>query len=489
MSAPISATMTSAVRRCTPGIVHSSSTAARERAESAPRSRPTAGRSARRGSRGARGSARRRARARRRSGPPAPRAAPAASRAAGPGPARPARRDRVVPATSASSIARPDLPSTSDGDAVELDAGVLEHLVQPVGLALTLADLRLAIARQIAQRADRLGRHEAGPQQPGLQQLAQPRGVRDVGLAAGDLLDVAGVDQQQLEARPRGSPRPASSTRRWPPSRPASPRARPASRAAPAGPAPWSETPRPARSRRRPRPGTRTHAVTCALWTSSAAGRSTIVSIAPSSSDDTTASPAGASTTNESDGRAHRHSPGFPARLPRQTITGSQAPRKNRRRQATPPASPISSARGWPQAMTTMKERAEDRASQAVTRRTPAVEQRRRGRGYANVVKWRCARSVREPSASKSKTSRTSPRASRKLPSGTCIDDAIVERDPKERLGVWSSNGWVKLRTVVWAAPHLEPMDRHGRNRRRRPRSCRRTLQVVCTTGSRRSVA
>jgi len=48
----------------------------------------------------------------------------------------------VVPATSASSIARPEAPRMVGGDAVELDPGVLEDLVQPVGLPLTLADLR-----------------------------------------------------------------------------------------------------------------------------------------------------------------------------------------------------------------------------------------------------------------------------------------------------------------------------------------------------------
>ena len=71
--------------------------------------------------------------------------------------------------------------------------------MQPVGLPRALLDLRLAIARQVTQRADRLGRHETRPQQPGLRQLTQPRRVGDVGLAARHLLDVAGVDQQQLE--------------------------------------------------------------------------------------------------------------------------------------------------------------------------------------------------------------------------------------------------------------------------------------------------
>jgi hypothetical protein len=66
--------------------------------------------------------------------------------------------------------------------------------------ALAALDLRLAVAGQVAERADRLGRHQAAAQQAGLQQLAQPLRVLDVGLAPGDLLDVPGVDQHQLEA-------------------------------------------------------------------------------------------------------------------------------------------------------------------------------------------------------------------------------------------------------------------------------------------------
>jgi hypothetical protein len=69
--------------------------------------------------------------------------------------------------------------------------------VQPVGLALALLDLRLAVARQLA-RPDRLGRQARAPQ-PGLEQPAQPGRVGHVGLATGDLLDMTGVDQQQLE--------------------------------------------------------------------------------------------------------------------------------------------------------------------------------------------------------------------------------------------------------------------------------------------------
>ena len=123
-----------------------------------------------------------------------------------------AERVEHRPAGDAEDVAR---------DAVELDPGVLQRLVQPVGFALALFDLRLAIPGQLPQRPDRLGRHEARPQKPSFKQLAQPLGILDVGLAPGKLLDVASVDQQQARSCPPAPPTPASSTRRWPPSPPA----------------------------------------------------------------------------------------------------------------------------------------------------------------------------------------------------------------------------------------------------------------------------
>ena len=60
--------------------------------------------------------------------------------------------------------------------------------MQPVGLALALTGLRLAVAGQVPERPDRFGRHEAALEQPRLQQLAQPGGVLHVGLAAGTCL-------------------------------------------------------------------------------------------------------------------------------------------------------------------------------------------------------------------------------------------------------------------------------------------------------------
>ena len=58
------------------------------------------------------------------------------------------------------------------------------------------------VAGQVQQPGDLPRRHEASPQQAALQQLGEPGRVRGVGLAPGQVLDVAGVDQHQLEPRP-----------------------------------------------------------------------------------------------------------------------------------------------------------------------------------------------------------------------------------------------------------------------------------------------
>jgi hypothetical protein len=88
------------------------------------------------------------------------------------------------------------------GDRVELDAGVLQGLLDALTLRGVGLDEPLAVTGQIPQLTDRGRGHEAAPQQPVFQQLGQPGGVADIGLAAGEDLDVAGVDQQQLEACP-----------------------------------------------------------------------------------------------------------------------------------------------------------------------------------------------------------------------------------------------------------------------------------------------
>ncbi len=59
-------------------------------------------------------------------------------------------------------------------DAGQLDAGVLEDLLQPLDRAAALIDLRLAQPRQVTQPADLGRRHEAGAHQPELDELAAP---------------------------------------------------------------------------------------------------------------------------------------------------------------------------------------------------------------------------------------------------------------------------------------------------------------------------
>jgi hypothetical protein len=71
--------------------------------------------------------------------------------------------------------------------------------VEPVRLPLPLLGQRLAVAGQVAELADRLGRHEAGSQQPVLEQLAQPLRIGHIGLAPRHVLDLAGVAEQKLE--------------------------------------------------------------------------------------------------------------------------------------------------------------------------------------------------------------------------------------------------------------------------------------------------
>jgi hypothetical protein len=66
--------------------------------------------------------------------------------------------------------------------------GVLQDLVQPLDLSAAFLDLGLAVAGQLAQLPDRAGWHEAGPDQPVLDQLGDPGRIGHVGLAAGHVV-------------------------------------------------------------------------------------------------------------------------------------------------------------------------------------------------------------------------------------------------------------------------------------------------------------
>ena len=82
--------------------------------------------------------------------------------------------------------------------AVQLDAGVLEQVLQPLNFAGPLLRQRGAVPRQVTQPPDRRRRDEARPDQPVRDQVGDPLRVADVALTTGHLLQVPGVEQPGL---------------------------------------------------------------------------------------------------------------------------------------------------------------------------------------------------------------------------------------------------------------------------------------------------
>ena len=78
---------------------------------------------------------------------------------------------------------------------VELDAGVLQDLLDPLDLPGAVLGELVAVAGEIPEALRDGRRDEAPPQQPALQELGEPLGVLGVGLAA-----VLGVGEEQLDA-------------------------------------------------------------------------------------------------------------------------------------------------------------------------------------------------------------------------------------------------------------------------------------------------
>ena len=79
---------------------------------------------------------------------------------------------------------------------IHLDQGFLNVLDVSAGVL----DQPGAVAPVGAQDADLVGRAEGGGQEAVAVELLQPLAILDVGFAAGQVLDVAGVDQADLEA-------------------------------------------------------------------------------------------------------------------------------------------------------------------------------------------------------------------------------------------------------------------------------------------------
>src|SRR5688572_373545 len=122
----------------------------------------------------------------RRSTPPAAAVAPRPDGPAAPG------GPASGPASPGRAVAAGPAPRTSPAPETLLDAGILQGLLDPLALRGVGLEQALAIAGQVAQLTDRGRGHKAAPQQPMLQQLRQPGRVTDIGLAAGQDLDVAG---------------------------------------------------------------------------------------------------------------------------------------------------------------------------------------------------------------------------------------------------------------------------------------------------------
>ena len=91
-------------------------------------------------------------------------------------------------------------PEDVGGNGRQLDPGVLQQLLQPLGLPGTLTGDRGPRPGQVPQLADRLGRHERGLHQAVRAELREPGRVRDIGLTARDRLHVPGIDQHHLDA-------------------------------------------------------------------------------------------------------------------------------------------------------------------------------------------------------------------------------------------------------------------------------------------------
>jgi hypothetical protein len=85
------------------------------------------------------------------------------------------------------------------GDTGELDVGSLQHFLQTVDDIGALRHEVGALAGQIAQVSLRTRRDETRFDEPMPQQLRQPGGILGIGLVAGHILVVTGVDHPQLE--------------------------------------------------------------------------------------------------------------------------------------------------------------------------------------------------------------------------------------------------------------------------------------------------
>ncbi len=86
-------------------------------------------------------------------------------------------------------------------DVLNLEVHLRERLVQMADMVGGVTDERVAMAQERTHRADRFGRAEAGTQQADGVEILQPLAIGDVGLFAGNIFGVAGVDQADFDLR------------------------------------------------------------------------------------------------------------------------------------------------------------------------------------------------------------------------------------------------------------------------------------------------
>ena len=91
-------------------------------------------------------------------------------------------------------------PDDVADDERKLEVHLHERLLHPSDVVPCRLNEGVAVAHEGAEGQDRPGGAEAAAQQADRVQLAQPFTVFDVALAAGDVFDVASVDEQDLQA-------------------------------------------------------------------------------------------------------------------------------------------------------------------------------------------------------------------------------------------------------------------------------------------------
>jgi len=94
---------------------------------------------------------------------------------------------------------QPGLPGDVGDGVVQLDVHLVERLLHPQQMLTGCPHQSLPVAHQRAHRADRRRGTERGIEKANAVEVLEPLAVLHIALSAGHVLDVAGVDQANLE--------------------------------------------------------------------------------------------------------------------------------------------------------------------------------------------------------------------------------------------------------------------------------------------------